>query len=227
MQARDTDRMQRTIARSKRKSCRLTQQGMVVFCLIWLTACGSPVEPIFEIQAGLYLTRHKFNVCHGFGCSRSAKAGINGDDWDQVRAVFYPTAHDAAEERTQLANAIALMETIVGVQAGTAGDKAGSSLIGRPGQMDCIDEAVNTTTYMALLARENLLAFHDLGPAVLRGNLISRPSNTATIIEHETGAQYTVDSYFHKNGEPPEIIPVELWMTGWTPSSRDSNADNS
>ncbi len=200
---------------------------MSLSLLGWLAACGSPAGPLFEKQVGLYLSRHSFNVCHGYGCSYSERVGVSGDQWDQVRFFFQPAPENAAEERERIANAIAMFEMIVGPQAGTDGDLAGSTLFGRAGQLDCIDETVNTTMYMSLLAKENLLVFHTLGPPVLRGSLINSPSNTATIIENETGAQYTVDSYFHKNGARPEIIPLDLWMTGWTPEDRKSDSENS
>lgn len=212
---------------AKPKSWMFAKCCISLSLLGWLAACGSPAGPLFEKQAGLYLSRHSFNVCHGYGCNRSERVGVNGDQWYEVRALFQPVSQNAVEERERIADAIAMFETIVGPQAGTDGDLAGSTLFGRPGQLDCIDETVNTITYMSLLAKENLLTFHTLGPAVLRGSLINRPSNTATIIENKTGAQYSVDSYFHKNGAPPEIIPLDLWMTGWTPEDRDSNSEDS
>ena len=200
---------------------------MSLSLLGWLAACGSPAGPLFEKQVGLYLSRHSFNVCHGYGCSYSERVGVSSDQWYQVRSFFQPAPENAAEERERIANAVAMIETIVGPQAGTDGDLAGSTLIGRAGQLDCIDETVNTTTYMSLLAKDNLLIFHTLGPAMLRGSWINSPSNTATIIENKTGAQYTVDSYFHENGAPPEIIPLDIWMTGWTPDYRISDSENS
>ena len=74
-------------------------------------------------------------------------------------------------------------------------------------------------TYLTFLQKDGLVNFHDIGAPALRGYIIKGgwPSNTATIIDRKTGIRYTVDSFFHKNGELPEIVALDFWMTGWKP----------
>jgi hypothetical protein len=82
------------------------------------------------------------------------------------------------------------------------------------GQLDCIDEATNTTVYLRMLAEANMLIFHQQASRTSRGGLFS-PHNTATIIEIESNTRYAVDSWFDNNGEPPAIIPLTLWKPDW------------
>ena len=42
--------------------------------------------------------------------------------------------------------------------------------------------------------------------------------NTATVIEHGSGMAYTVDSWFHANGEIPETVLLKDWLDGWSPA---------
>jgi hypothetical protein len=106
---------------------------------------------------------------------------------------------------------------MTGQQAGTYKDRAKNDITkGLDGQLDCIDEATNTTVYLPMLAEANVLIFHQQASRTSRGGLFS-PHNTATITEIESNTRYAVDSWFDNNGKPPAIIPLTLWKSGWKP----------
>lgn len=63
-----------------------------------------------------------------------------------------------------------------------------------------------------------MLQWHDTGPSAQRGYIFNGwPHNTATLIERGSRSPYTVDSWFHKNGELPETVPLADWLAGWSP----------
>jgi hypothetical protein len=161
-----------------------------------------------------------FVVCRDYGCAANVPVSLSEQEWAQVRNAFASPPRDAAEERERIRHAIALMETYVGPKAGTEKDGPGAAIfnVARRGQLDCIDEAYNTSTYLLLMQAQNLFTWHVVGAPARRGKFIDRwPHNTATIVERGSGDQYTVDSWFGANGEMPDVVPLQAWMAGWHP----------
>lgn len=176
---------------------------------------------MFRRYVGEDPQRERFVVCQGYGCSDRMETGLSAGEWEQIEALFSPPAASAEEERERIERAIALFERIVGPKTGSDIDKAGATVISsnHTGQMDCLDETVNTSTYLTFLEAAGLLRHHYKDKALRRGYLIDGlwTHNTATVTERATGARYTVDSWFRKNGEPPVIIPVKEWLDGYFP----------
>lgn len=159
-----------------------------------------------------------FTVCHDGGCASLAQVSLSEAQWQRIRALFVPPAANAAEEREQIRTAIALFETIVGPMTGTSGDKGGTFPgLGKPGQMDCIDESTNTTIYLRMLQKFGLLRWHNVADRVTRWSLFSWPHTTAVIEERASGRAWAVDSWFLDNGQPPFVLPLETWRSGWKP----------
>jgi hypothetical protein len=190
--------------------------------MIGLLAAGcstSPASGLLRKYAAQNSTA-SFNVCHYYGCSKNDLVSLSDAEWGQIRAPFARRAENAAEEREQIRRAIATMETIVGPKTGTDIDAPGAAIINflRTGQMDCIDEAYNTSLYLTFFAQQQLLAWHDVGVPAKRGYVIDRWfHNTATIVERGTGDKYTVDSWFGPNGAMPHVVPLQAWLDGWSP----------
>jgi hypothetical protein len=111
------------------------------------------------------------------------------------------------------------MEKIIGEKTGTSGDRGGNLAgFGQQGQMDCIDESYNTTTYLKLLQRDGLLKFHRVMNRSTRFGLFAgMPHSTAVIRDVASGQDYAVDSWFFDNGELPVIMPLAHWKSGWRP----------
>jgi hypothetical protein len=152
---------------------------------------------------------------------------MDRDECTDIVAVFRPEPATAAEERARLARAIALLEMKVGAAVGTATDEAAAATFGgEPDQLDCIDETVNTTVYLRLLAEEGLMRRHAIGAAAQRGSLMGFRyndfiTNTASIVETATGESFAVDAYFYPNGREPKILPLAEWRRNWRPASDD------
>jgi hypothetical protein len=159
-----------------------------------------------------------FNICYGHGCASLAWVKLSAEQWAQVRRVFAQPAATAAEEREQIRTAVALLESIVGALTGTAGDKGGNLKgLGLPGQMDCIDESTNTTNYLYMLQQDGLMRRHSVADRSTRWSLFSWPHTTAVIRERDSAERWAVDSWFLDNGEPPFVLPLQIWKNGWKP----------
>ncbi|MDX1374469.1 MAG: hypothetical protein R3357_02825 [Burkholderiales bacterium] len=160
----------------------------------------------------------RFSVCYDNGCTSVAQLGFTGAERDAIRAILEPAAPDAAAEREQLRAAVAQIERFVGARTGTSRDRGGTFNFVDDPQMDCIDESTNTTTYLAMLRRNGLLRHHDVAEPATRGWFVfGWPHSTAVVRERASGAYWAVDSWFLDNGEPPFILPLEVWRRGWRP----------
>lgn len=199
---------------------RLTHLSIVSLALL-LTGCESTRRP------ALYLSHFNlkapqvedFEVCASAGCRNISALSYTAGEWHSIRSVFEPAPSTAANERERIKIAVAAMEQINGAKNNTSGDAPRNQRhLGTGAQLDCIAEAANTTVALMLLDQEGLLHHHRVGYPQHRGFLRLRlPHNTASIYENETGAHYTVDSWFFKNGEPPVCVPVSLWKAGYDP----------
>lgn len=165
-----------------------------------------------------------FSFCWGGTCAGILTVALADGEWSRVRAVFAPTPGDAEAERAAASKAIGLLEEIVGAKTGTSTDRAGTfGNWARPGQLDCNDEATNSTNYLRMMKADGLLRFHDILDTTTRGGfLIFGRHSTAAIAETGSGRKFAVDSWFYDNGRPAVILPLETWLGGWKPA--DSKA---
>lgn len=155
-------------------------------------------------------------VCHDFGCKRMATVNLPGIEWQGVAGWFFPRAATPAEERAHIAHAIGWMEVLIGRRTPTHKDLAldlpagGDARALFPGQLDCIDEAVNTTTYLKLFVQNGLLRHHTVVEAAYRRSIFNQHW-AAQIEEAKTGKRFTVDSWFYPNGYPPIVQFADKW----------------
>ncbi len=196
-------------------------KGAALSLAVICTSCShSPAEPLlarYEEQNDV----SSFLVCSEYGCATKQWVSLDESEWNQVGSIFLPESQNAAEERERIREAVALIKKLVGPKAGTDIDRAGATIVmmDKRGQLDCIDEAYNTTTYLRMMDADNFIKFHDIGEPARRGYILNRwPHNTATIIEHGTEASYVVDSWYGANGALPDVVTLELWMDGWSPT---------
>lgn len=188
----------------------------LVILLPLLAACEAQTEARVAKLVPLDATPGAFEVCHGSGCKQRTPVSLTPEQWDQVRAVF-ADARDPAEERAAIARSVALMERLVAKPAGTGRDVGRNLVAGdQGGQLDCVDEAVNSTTYLRMMATGDLIRFHDVAFPAHRGGIL-RAHNTAVIRDRTSGERYAVDSWFYDNGVPPAVVALQTWRNGWQP----------
>ena len=205
------------------KLCRWIQPAVIsLSILLWscATARQQPEHYLFIYDA-VPVSPSQFVVCNQVSCDENTSVHWTENNWQSVQRIFQPPATDSESERTQIAGAIARMEQLVGDQAGTHDDQPRNrgSFRGTR-QLDCVAETTNTTIYLLLLKEKGLLYWHSVGYPKHRGLLnLQFPHNTAVLIEKDSDRPFAVDSYFHANGQPPEIVPLATWVDGYDPGT--------
>ena len=152
-------------------------------------------------------------VCYNFGCKSKGHAQLNQSDLDELHH-FFVDIKTAKQERMQIRSAIAKMEQIVARTLPTRNDVAGNYKEDMPedGQLDCIDESMNTTTYLVFFESNGWLKHHTVQSRVVRTPHIFDYHWAAVIREYDSGQLYAVDSWFDDNGKPPVIEKLEVWQ---------------
>lgn len=199
--------------------------------LLILSACSQGKTQNHEIylhKKGLETPRAAhFQHCHGYGCRHISDVSLSAEDRRAIKAVFTPRPATPDKERMAVAQAIGVFETRVGEATGTDSDIRGTFRKLGPRQLDCVDESTNTTIYLSILQESGLLRFHEIEAPTTRLPVIDYwgrwPHQTAVIRETGSKTRYAVDSWFHDNGAPAEIIPLDKWKSGWKPSDKRDN----
>lgn len=173
------------------------------------------IQRIYRKAPNMY----QLEICQSGGCARVTSLELNHSDWTPLDALFLQPALTATEERVKIAKAIGILEDIIGRKAGTYSDRAGTfGNSAYSGQLDCNDEAINTTTYLRMLQQAGYIVFHTIRDLRRRNFFLDGwPHTTAVIREADTGQRYAVDSWFYDNGHPATIIPFKLWKSNYFP----------
>ncbi len=192
-----------------------------VLCMLACAACGARDSSLQSTLDRLHLANPEptsFKVCRGFGCRTVTGAAFTPEEWGGVRALFEPGPDNAAQERSTVRQAVSLWENLLGPKIGTDDDQPENTGTGRgTTQLDCVAEAVNTSVFLLMLENDGLLKYHRVVRTEKRGLGIISPHNTAVLEETGSGRQWAVDSWFHANGVPPEVVDLDLWRQGYTP----------
>lgn len=157
-------------------------------------------------------------ICHGFACRYRTAVNLSAKDISRLREILDRGRRNARDEINAVANAVAWFERRVGSLTGTSRrtPRAGPGQAGLRSEVDCIDASVNTTSLLLLLESNNLLRHHAVADPESRGYLLDMryPHVTAVIENLTTGARWAIDPWTKKNGERPDTLPLERWMSG-------------
>ncbi|MBB4302155.1 hypothetical protein GGD81_001182 [Rhodobium orientis] len=155
-------------------------------------------------------------VCHAFGCARRTSVKLTRRDLNRLKRILRAGYRSPERERKAIGRAIAWAEKRVAPAVGSANDIGGLDMhnAGVAGQMDCLDEATNTTSVLLIAQRHGYLKHHRVASPVARGFFLDGryPHATAVIVEKKSGSGYAVDSWPHGNGIEPDIMPLDAWF---------------
>tara|TARA_R110002124_G_scaffold67647_1_gene183592 strand:+ start:13094 stop:13876 length:783 start_codon:yes stop_codon:yes gene_type:complete len=191
---------------------------IVLFALI-LSGCiqageGDPLS-WYASQDGLAPRGTSVYVCHGTGCARKERVDFTPRDMQQLKTILASGASSPEQERNAMSRAVQWFEKRVAPQVGSGNDVGGFdfSTVNKPGQMDCIDEATNTTSLLKLAADTGYLIHHRIGRPKARGFFLDGryPHATAVVIQKTNSQAFAVDSWVRDNGQPPVIMPLKAW----------------
>ena len=119
-------------------------------------AAKTPARKIVKISPQM------IPVCYNFGCRVKEYVSLTDNDWSSVEVIFKPQTNSPRVERIRIGKAVARMEELVGKYTPIHRDVALNLGSGAefPGQLDCIDESINTTTFLHILERYDLIQHH-------------------------------------------------------------------
>jgi len=153
-----------------------------------------------------------FPVCLDYHCDETRQLTLSDEEWQMLATVFTDQASPAME-RARIGEAIASMERLVGEKTGTWRDLAENAAgAGGPGQLDCIAESMNSTTYLQLFEQAGWLRWHRVEPRARRQRWLFAIHWTAVIQDTQTKVRYAVDSWYRDNGMPPITQPLDDWF---------------
>ena len=154
----------------------------------------------------------RLDICYDYGCATRKRVYVFESDWAPVRELLL-VSKNALDERERIAAAVGLMEQIIGRMTPTHADLPGNDFDEAlpHGQMDCIDESMNTSRYLSLFQDQGLLKWHRVVGRVYRAPIIIDQHWAAQIEERESTRRFAVDSWFRGNGEPAIVQPVGDW----------------
>jgi hypothetical protein len=155
----------------------------------------------------------KIYVCHGYTCRTVTPVSLSAEEVRRIAKPLHGT-RDAAGERQALSGVVQAYERMIGRRVGTSNDLPATQVgSARRDQMDCIDEATNTTSLLTLLGERGLLKHHRVEAPAARGFFLDGryPHATAVLAEAATGEKWAVDSWPNANAEPPVIQRLSEW----------------
>ncbi len=170
----------------------------------------------YATHGGVAPKGDRIYVCHGFGCYWRTAFTYSRRDLRHLRRILRKGRRSPAAERKAIARAVSWSEKRVAKTVGSANDVGGLDLhnAGVRGQMDCIDEATNTTSLLRIAERRGYLKYHRVTSPVARGFFLDGryPHATAVVAEKKSGKTFAIDSWPHPNGALPDVMPLEAWF---------------
>ena len=164
-------------------------------------------------KAPVKISPQMIPVCYNFGCRVKEYVSLTPAEWATVEVLFKPQTKSPKTERIRIGKAIARMEQLAGNYTPIHKDIGYNLGKGAtfPGQLDCIDESINTTTFLHVLERYDLIKHHKVIKRAYRRAAFDQHW-TGQLEETGTGDRYVVDTWFYDNGEMPVIQPTEEWL---------------
>ncbi len=177
---------------------------------------SGPAVGWYGAHGGVAPAGERIYVCHAFGCARKTAFDFTPRRLATMKRILAAGAASPEDERKAVARLISWSEKEIGPVAGSSGDIGGYDLhnAGVPGQMDCIDEATNTTSVLLVAARQGFLKHHKVTSPVARGFFLDGryPHATAVLRETASGKAWAIDSWPEANGKPPLVQPLDVWF---------------
>ncbi len=223
--------------------------ALVGLACLALAACESGDNEYLRQYAHAGATPASFYVCYGYSCKYLAHVALRQEEWQSVRALLDPPprqasaraalrqeewlsvrgaldspASDENAERRRIPLVLARLDRLVGARIGTLVHQRREYNAGDPSQYDCIDESINTWTYLTILDHEGLLRDHQVGGLAHAGTVLDFDvRNTATLVAKSTGMRYAIDPTLVDVGEAPPIVPLQSWLASYPPEISKSD----
>jgi hypothetical protein len=198
-----------------------------MLCVLLAVLLGAPRAVATEMSreiAALYSTvsiyppsATSMTVCYGFVCRRREILNFTPGDRAALTQILNAGHASAAAERAAAQKAVVWLDRRMGPIIGTNKRvaKADFRYFDDKHNYDCWDTTRNTTSLLLVLQEWHLLKFHVVGDPHYRGNtlVLQTPHNTAVLIDRATKIEWVVDLWPRGYLQPPDVMPVQKWVT--------------
>jgi len=182
-----------------------------VLCILLTLPALAAETPAVATPPGAGTPVGPFPICYNYGCKVKALVTLSPAEWAEVEGWFQPAATTAEEERRQLRNAHGWLEVMVGNHTPIHRNLGQLPQTDQwPGQLDCVDESLNTTTYLSLFESKGLMRFHRVVERAYRRTLFDQHW-AGQIEELDTAARWVVDGWWYDFGQLPDVQAYEQW----------------
>ncbi len=185
----------------------------LIVTLAGLAGCSTTTGSVSS-TASYGLKPQSLTVCSGYGCKIKEKFSISTREQKRLARIMRPAKASAKAERRAVKRAIAFLEKVAQRNLRFARDVKKSYIkhSGKRGQMDCIDESLNTTGYLYFMRSAGLLTHHKpTRNYAERGWIVTGHPHKAAVMTDKSGQHWVVDSWFRDNGGVPDIMPYRAW----------------
>lgn len=214
------------ISIEKNELRRLAAVALVLGPLSFLTACAS-VESTSSIGKATYAYGDEatvFNVCSGYNCIYKDSFALSRAQEAKIVRIMKSGRASAKAERRAIARVVAQLERFSRASLRFSKDVKFSYQRhqGKRGQMDCVDESLNTTAYLKFLQSNGLLKYHTVFSRYAERGFIldGRFPHKSARIRDKSGKDWAVDSWKRDNGGKPVVMALSKWQ-----KERDSTAN--
>ncbi len=187
--------------------------GAILLCGFTFRPGGPPELHYADYNNAKPPRGNTVTVCHAHGCQKQESFTFSNSDISDIAVLmdYARTADTPEQERRAIAYAIGWMERRVGPATGTAKDRASLEFMNASGQLDCVDEATNATSYLLVLQRNGLLRHHMVVRPFSKASFFQWPHMAAMIKTRQNGQIFAVDSGVGPNGTNPSVTLASNW----------------
>ncbi|EJN03425.1 hypothetical protein [Phyllobacterium sp. YR531] len=155
-----------------------------------------------------------FSVCHGYGCTFKTSVTLTPAERSKIASIMAGGRKSAEAERAAVRKAVQVFERrstdVIGIRDRPKMDFGKGR---EKGQMDCVDEAANTGSFLSYLQRAGQLHYHTVGNRDSRGNFVDgRYPHFTAVLRDRTGTSWAVDSWYEPAGGPPDVMRLSEWQ---------------
>ena len=180
-----------------------------------------PLPPQYRVEPDGSV---ELRLCFNSSCARTEMLTFSATDMEKVKdqLAFCP-GQNLYDRLQRVRIAVWQMEVLAQkYEPLLANDReVNDREYGVNGRMDCVDNASNTTNYLAILTHLGQLPSWQVEAPDVRKPLDFNAVHWTAVLEDEvSGEQWAVDSWFRPNGHLPFVLPLDHWKDesrGWLP----------
>jgi hypothetical protein len=177
---------------------------------------SAPIAALYSTVSIFPPSAKSMTVCYGFVCRRREVLDFSAADRGALTRIIAAGHASAAAERAAVQKAVIWFDRRMGPVIGTDKRvaKADIRALDDKHNFDCWDTTRNITSLLLVLQQWGLFKYHVVGDPHYRGYTVFQlPHNTAVLVERATKVEWVVDMWPRGYSEPPDVMPLEKWVT--------------